>query len=56
MYAEMGNDERTEMQLNFQGSPNPSVFVTPKVGGTVLNLTTANDVVITQQCWVLNEL
>jgi hypothetical protein len=28
MYAEMGNDERTEMQLKFQDSPNPSVFVT----------------------------
>jgi len=28
MYAEMGNDERTEMQLKFQDSPNPSVFIT----------------------------
>jgi len=34
MFAEMGNDERTEMQLKFQDSPNPSVFVTtPKVVG-----------------------
>ena len=24
MYAEIGNDERTEMQLKFQDSPNPS--------------------------------
>jgi len=43
MYAEMGNDERTEMQLKFQDSRNPSVFITtPKVGGTDLNLTAAN--------------
>jgi len=48
MFAEMGNDERTEMQLKFQDSPNPSVFVTtPKVGGTGLNLTAANHAVIT---------
>jgi SNF2 family DNA or RNA helicase len=50
MYAEMGNDERTEMQLKFQDSPNTSVFVTtPKVGGTGLNLTAANHAVITQE-------
>jgi len=56
MYAEMGNDERTEMQLKFQDSPNPSVFVTtPKVGGTGLNLTAANHAVMTQKCLVLNE-
>jgi len=56
MYSEMGNDERTEMQLKFQDSPNPSVFVTtPKVGGTGLNLTAANHAVITQKFWVLNE-
>jgi len=56
MYAEMGNNERTEMQLKFQDSPNPSVFVTtPKVGGTGLNLTAANHAVITQKFWVLNE-
>jgi len=56
MYAEMGNDERTEMQLKFQDSPNLSVFVTtPKVGGTGLNLTSANHAVITQKFWVLNE-
>ena len=56
MYAEMGNDERTEMQLKFQDSPNPSVFVTtPKVGGTGLNLTAANHAVISQKFCVLNE-
>jgi SNF2 family DNA or RNA helicase len=50
MYAEMGNDECTEMQLKFQGLPNPSVFVTiPKVGGTGLNLKAANHVVKTQK-------
>jgi hypothetical protein len=49
MFAEMGNDERTDMQLKFQDSPNPSVFVTtPKVGGTGLNSTAANHAVITQ--------
>jgi len=55
-YAEMGNDEHTEMQLKFQDSPNPSVFITtPKVGGTGLNLTAPNHAVITQKFWVLNE-
>jgi hypothetical protein len=56
MYAEMGKDERTEMQLKFQDSPNPSVFVTtPKVDGTGFNLTAANYAVIPQKFWVLNE-
>jgi len=56
MYAEMGNDECTEMQLKFQDSQNPSVFITtPKVGGTGLNLTAANHAVITQKFWVLNK-
>jgi len=56
MYAKMGNDERTEMQLKFQDSQNPSVFITtPKVGGTGLNLTAANHAVITQKFWRLNE-
>jgi SNF2 family DNA or RNA helicase len=42
MYAEMGNDERTEMQLKFQDSQNPSLFITtPNVGGTGINLTAA---------------
>jgi len=56
MFAAMGNDEHTEMQLKFQDSPNPSVFVTtPKVGETGLNLTAANHAVITEKFWVLNE-
>jgi hypothetical protein len=56
MFAEMGNDEGTEMQLKFQDCPNPSVFVTtPKVGGISHNLTAANHAVITQKHWVLNE-
>jgi hypothetical protein len=55
MYAEMGNDKHTKMRLKFQGSPNPSVFVTtPKVGGTGLNLTAANYAVIPQKFWELN--
>ena len=55
MYAEMGNDEPTEMQLKFQDLPNPAVFVTtPKVGGTGLTLTAPNHAVITQKFWVLN--
>jgi len=56
MFVEMGNDERTEMQLKFQDSPYPSVFVTtPKVGGTGLIPTAANHAVITRMFWVLNE-
>jgi len=56
MYAEIGNDERTEMQLKLEDSTNPSVFVTtPKVGGTGLNLTAANNAVISHKFWVLNE-
>jgi len=56
MYAEMVNEECTEMQLKFQDSPNPSVFLTiPTVGGTGLNLTAANHAVITQKFWVLND-
>jgi len=52
----MGNDKRTEMQLRFHDSCIPSVFVmTPKVGGTGLNLTAANHAVITREVWVLNE-
>jgi len=55
-FAEMGNDERTEMQLKFPNLPNPSVFVTtPKVGVTDLNLTAANHAVVTQKFWVLDE-
>jgi len=56
MYAEMGNDERTEMRLKFQDSLNRSVFImTPNVGLTGLNLTAVNHVVITEKFWVLNE-
>jgi len=56
MYSEMGNDEHTEMQLKFQDSPNPSVFVTThKVGGTGCNLAAANHAVITWKLWVFNE-
>jgi len=56
MYSEMGNDERTEMQLKFHDLPNPSVFVTTlKVGGIVLNHTAANHAVMTQKFGVLNE-
>jgi SNF2 family DNA or RNA helicase len=44
------------MQLKFQDSRNPSVFVmTPQVGGTGMNLTAANHGVITEKVWVLNE-
>jgi len=56
MYAEIGNHERAEMQLKIQDSPNPSVFIsTPKLGGTGLNLTSANHAVITPKFWVFNE-
>jgi len=56
MYVEMGNDDHTEMQLQFQNVPNPSVFVTiPKVGGTGQIVTAANHAVITQKFWVLND-
>jgi len=49
IYAEIGNDGCTEMQLKLHDLPNPSVFVTtPKVGGTSLNLTAANCAVITK--------
>jgi hypothetical protein len=56
MFAELGNNECTAMQLKFQDLPNSSVFVTtPNVGGTGLNLTAANNEVITQTFWVFNE-
>jgi len=56
MFGEMGNDERTEMQLKLQDLPNPSVFVTaPKVGGTGLNLTAANHAALNPKFWPLNE-
>ena len=56
MYAEMGNNERAEMQLKFQNSPYPSGFVTRrKVGGSGLNLTAVNHAVITQMFRVMNK-
>jgi len=56
MNMEMGNHERTEMQLKFQDLPNHSVFVTtPKVGGTGFNLTAVNHAEITQKFCVLNK-
>jgi hypothetical protein len=56
MYAEMDNDECTEMQLKFQESRNPSVFITTlNVGRTGLNLTVANHAVMTHKFWVLSE-
>jgi hypothetical protein len=56
MYAEMGDDEHTEMPLSFQDSSNPSVFITtPKVSGIGPSLTAANDAVRTQKFSVLNE-
>ena len=55
MYAEMGNNERTEMALKFRDSRNPSVFITAlKVGVTGLNLTASNHGIISQKFWVLN--
>jgi len=52
----MGNDERTEMQLKFHVSRNPSVVITtPNMGGTGLNHTSAKYAVITQKYCVLNE-
>jgi hypothetical protein len=55
LYVEIGNDDHTEMLFKFQERPNFSVFVTtPKVGGTDLNLTAANHVVIAQKFWILN--
>jgi SNF2 family DNA or RNA helicase len=56
MYVEMGYNECTDMQLKYQDSPNPSLFIpTSKVGGTGLKLTAANHVEITQKFWVWNE-
>jgi hypothetical protein len=50
VYAEMGNEELTEMQLRFQVSGNPCEFVTtPKVEWTGLNLAAAIHMVITDR-------
>jgi hypothetical protein len=49
MYAEMGNDDHTEMQLKYQALRNPSVFITtPIVGWTGQNHTAAIHAVVTQ--------
>jgi len=56
LYEELGNDERTQMQLKCQDLLNPSVFVTtPKMGGTGLNFTARNHAVLTQKFWALKE-
>jgi len=56
MYAEMGNNELTEMQLKFDDLPHPSVLVTTaKVSGTSRNLTPAKYAVITPKFLVLSE-
>jgi SNF2 family DNA or RNA helicase len=56
MYAEMWNNECTEMGRKFQDLPNCSVFVTiRKMRGKGLNLTAGNDVVLTQKFRVFNE-
>jgi len=55
MYRAMSNKEHTEMQLQFQESPNLSVFVTtPKVSWSGLRQTAANYAVITLKIWVFN--
>jgi len=56
MYAEMGHNEGTEVQLKFHDWKNPSEFVTtPTICGTGLNLTAGNHMALSQQFWVLNE-
>jgi len=56
VYAEIGNDDCAEMQLKFQDSPNPSLFIsTPNVGGSHLILTVPNHAVITHMLWKLDE-
>jgi len=56
MYPEIGNDEQTEMQLEFQDSRHPSAVVTtPGVGSSSLNVTAANHAVNIQKFRVLNE-
>jgi hypothetical protein len=56
MYAEMGNNGPTEMQLKFQDSGNHFVSIsTPTVGAISQGCTTANHGVTTKKCWGLNE-
>ena len=56
MLSEDSADDRTELMNEFQSLGRCAVFLTTtKVGGTGLNLITANDAVILQKPWVLNE-
>ena len=56
MYAEMGHNGCTEMQLKFQDASNPSVSITtPKLDWIGLNPNAANHAVLTQKFWVLNK-
>jgi hypothetical protein len=50
MYAEMSNDEGTEMQLKFRDSRNPTLLITTlNVCWAGLNPTAGHHAVITQQ-------
>lgn len=56
MYPKIENDNYIEIQLKFQDLPILSVFLTvPKVGGTGLNYTATNYVVITSKLLFLTE-
>jgi len=55
MYVQIGNNECTNMQLQFEDSRNPTVFITSsQVGGVGHCLTAGNHTVISQKFWVLN--
>jgi len=57
MYAEIRNDEWTEIQVQFQDWRNPFVFITtPIVGGTGLIHTASNQAVTTQKFCLLDDL
>jgi hypothetical protein len=56
MYAEMGKNECTEMQITFQNVQNPMLLVTiPEVSGTGVNLTATKNAVITHMFWKWNQ-
>jgi hypothetical protein len=56
MYAEMGKNECTEIQITFQNVQNPMLLVTiPEVRGTGVNLTATKNAVITHMFWKWNE-
>jgi len=56
MYAERGNDNQTEMQLQYQGLSNPAVFVTTlKIGGTGLHQMAAIHAALVRKYQVLNK-